>query len=110
MSDITISKPTTERFTIGNLFRSYKNTTRLKQLVILLILGIGAVIMIMPFEWMIATSFSRSANIAMPRIIRLFPADPSFFNYQVAMTNLRWCACISIPLLSPRSPRSAISC
>lgn len=88
MSDIPISKPATERFAFGNLFRSYKSTTRLKQLIILLILGIGVVIMIMPFEWMIATSFSRSANIAMPRIIRLFPTDPSFFNYQVAATNL----------------------
>jgi multiple sugar transport system permease protein len=88
MSDITISKPTTERFAIGSLFRSHRRNQQLKQLVIILILSIGAIIMIVPFEWMIATSFSRSANLAMPRVVRLFPADPSFFNYQVAMTNL----------------------
>lgn len=89
MSDISISTTTPkERFAIGGLFRSHKRNNQLKQLIILLILGVGAFIMIMPFEWMISTSFSRSANISMPRIIRLFPADPSLFNYQVAVTNL----------------------
>ena len=44
--------------------------------------------MIAPFEWMLATSFSRSANVAMPRIPRFWPADPSVFNYKVAITNL----------------------
>ncbi len=44
--------------------------------------------MIAPFEWMLATSFSRSANVAMPRIPRFWPADPSTFNYKVAITNL----------------------
>jgi multiple sugar transport system permease protein len=44
--------------------------------------------MIVPFVWMLATSLSRSANVAMPRIPRLWPADPSLFNYQVAVTNL----------------------
>ncbi len=88
MSDITISKPKTERFAISGLLRSHKRNTQLKQIAIILILSIGAIIMIVPFEWMIATSFSRSANLAMPRVVRLFPADPSFFNYQVALTNL----------------------
>jgi multiple sugar transport system permease protein len=44
--------------------------------------------MVAPFEWMLATSFSRSANIAMPRIPTFWPSDPSFFNYKVASTNL----------------------
>jgi multiple sugar transport system permease protein len=88
MSDLTLSKPASERLSITNFFRSHRRTTQLKQIVILLILGVGAFIMIMPFEWMLATSLSRSANIAMPRIVRFFPADPSLFNYEVAMTNL----------------------
>lgn len=88
MSDITISKPATERFSLGSLFRSYRSVSLLKQVIILLVLAIGAILMIMPFEWMIATSLSRSANVAMPRILRLFPTDPSWFNYQVAATNL----------------------
>jgi multiple sugar transport system permease protein len=52
------------------------------------ILAIGAVAMIAPFEWMLATSLSRSANTAMPRLPRFWPADPSLFNYKVAVTNL----------------------
>lgn len=90
MSDIpqTLSKPAAARLGLREFFSSKRRTDRLKQTIILLILGVGALIMIMPFEWMIATSFSRSANMAMPRIIRLFPADPSLFNYQIAVTNL----------------------
>ncbi len=88
MSDLTLSKTTAERATLANFFRSHRRSTQFKQIVILLILGIGAFLMIMPFEWMLATSFSRSANIAMPRVVRFFPADPSLFNYQVAITNL----------------------
>jgi ABC-type glycerol-3-phosphate transport system permease component len=37
---------------------------------------------------MLATSLSRQANAAMPRIPRLWPEDPSLFNYRVAATNL----------------------
>ena len=67
---------------------SYRNVQRLQQIIIFIILAIGAVAMIAPFEWMLATSFSRSANIAMPRIPTFWPADASFFNYKVAITNL----------------------
>jgi multiple sugar transport system permease protein len=88
MSDFTLSKSIAERFAISQLWRSHKRSNQLKQIIILLILGIGAFLMIMPFEWMLATSFSRSANIAMPRVVRFFPADPSLFNYEVAITNL----------------------
>jgi multiple sugar transport system permease protein len=88
MSDLILSKPAAERVTLRTFFHSHRRTTLFKQVVILLILGVGALIMIAPFEWMLATSFSRSANISMPRIIRLFPADPSLFNYEVAITNL----------------------
>lgn len=67
---------------------SQRTAHRLQQLVIFTILALGAIAMIAPFEWMIATSFSRSANIAMPRLPRFWPTDPSFFNYKVASTNL----------------------
>jgi multiple sugar transport system permease protein len=66
----------------------YRQMERLRQIIIFAILAIGAVSMILPFEWMVATSFSRSANMSMPRIPRLWPEDPSTFNYMVAMTNL----------------------
>lgn len=67
---------------------SYRTVQRLQQIIIFIILTIGAVAMIAPFEWMLATSFSRSANIAMPRIPTFWPADASIFNYKVAITNL----------------------
>lgn len=67
---------------------SHRNFKRVQQIVIFLILVIGAIAMIAPFEWMLATSLSRSANVAMPRIPRFWPQDPSLFNYKVAITNL----------------------
>lgn len=73
---------------LSNPLTSYRNVRRLQQIIIFIILAIGTVAMIAPFEWMLATSFSRSANIAMPRIPSFWPADPSFFNYKVAITNL----------------------
>ncbi len=73
---------------VRNWLRSQRNLKRLQQVLIFSIMAIGAVAMIAPFEWMLATSFSRSANVAMPRIPTFWPADPSTFNYMVAVTNL----------------------
>jgi len=67
---------------------SRRNNERLMQISLIIILALGAILMILPFVWMVSTSFSRSANVAMPRIPRLWPTDPSLFNYQVAITNL----------------------
>src|SRR5260370_38159873 len=44
--------------------------------------------MIVPFEWMLATSLSRPANSTMPRIPELWPGDASLFNYRISITNL----------------------
>jgi ABC-type glycerol-3-phosphate transport system permease component len=44
--------------------------------------------MLVPFGWMIGTSLSREADIAMPRLPRLWPPDPSLFNYHIALANL----------------------
>jgi ABC-type glycerol-3-phosphate transport system permease component len=73
---------------LRGLLSSQRNFKRLQQIVIFIIMAIGAIAMIAPFEWMLATSFSRSANVAMPRIPRFWPTDPSIFNYKVAITNL----------------------
>jgi multiple sugar transport system permease protein len=61
---------------------------RRQNLVAYLVLGAGAVLMVVPFVWMFATSLSRSANRSMPRIPTFWPADPSDFNYMVASSNL----------------------
>jgi len=58
------------------------------QVSIAVVLVTGALIMVIPFFWMIATSLSRKANSAMPRVPSLWPPDPSFFNYFVAAANL----------------------
>jgi multiple sugar transport system permease protein len=73
---------------LRGLLNSQRNFKRLQQIIIFIIMVIGAIAMIAPFEWMLATSFSRSANVAMPRIPRFWPSDPSVFNYKVAITNL----------------------
>jgi multiple sugar transport system permease protein len=51
-------------------------------------LVLGAVIMLLPFLWMVATSLSRKANASMPRVPTFWPPDPSFFNYWIASANL----------------------
>jgi ABC-type glycerol-3-phosphate transport system permease component len=73
---------------LRRLWASRRAADRAQQTAIFVVLAIGTIAMVVPFIWMVGTSFSRSANIAMPRIPRLWPADPSLFNYQVAVTNL----------------------
>ncbi len=73
---------------LRGILSSHRNLQRLQQVVIFIIMSIGAIAMIAPFEWMLATSLSRSANMAMPRIPSFWPSDPSLFNYRVAITNL----------------------
>jgi multiple sugar transport system permease protein len=51
-------------------------------------LVLGAVIMLLPFIWMLTTSLSRKSNSVMPRVPTFWPSDPSFFNYFVASANL----------------------
>jgi multiple sugar transport system permease protein len=58
------------------------------QVAMTVVLLFGAVIMLAPFLWMVATSLSRKANSSMPRTPTLWPPDPSFFNYWIATANL----------------------
>ena len=53
-----------------------------------IVLVLGAIVMLLPFVWMVATSLSRKANVSMPRLPTLIPPDPSFFNYWIASANL----------------------
>lgn len=81
-----VSSPRESAF--HRFFASTRRADRARQVTIFIILAAGAIVMIVPFEWMLATSLSRSANIAMPRFPRLWPVDPSLFNYRVAITNV----------------------
>jgi multiple sugar transport system permease protein len=58
------------------------------QVAMSVVLVIGALGMLLPFLWMLATSLSRKANVSMPRTPSFWPPDPSFFNYFVASSNL----------------------
>jgi ABC-type glycerol-3-phosphate transport system permease component len=68
--------------------QSRRRMEHVRQATILLVLAVGALAMILPFEWMFATSLSRGANVGMPRLPQFWPPDPSLFNYQIAATNL----------------------
>jgi ABC-type glycerol-3-phosphate transport system permease component len=68
--------------------RSRRRTDAFTQFLITGLLSVGAVTMLLPFAWMVGTSLSRQADIAMPRLPRLWPPDPSFFNYSIALQNL----------------------
>ncbi len=59
-----------------------------RQLVAYAVLIGGALVFIVPFWWMFATSLSRKANSGMPRVPSFWPADASDFNYIVASSNL----------------------
>jgi multiple sugar transport system permease protein len=85
---ISQKQAVSKRFKIRALSRSQRVKGRFQQIGLFVILLIGTVAMIVPFIWMVSTSLSRNANIAMPRIPRLWPLDPSLFNYKVASTNL----------------------
>jgi multiple sugar transport system permease protein len=68
--------------------RSRRRADAASQIILLLLLSIGALVMLAPFAWMIATSLSRQADIAMPRIPTFWPQDAGFFNYRIALENL----------------------
>lgn len=70
----------------GARIRARRGATQ--QLAIGAVLSVGAIIMLAPFVWMLSTSLSEQANIALPRIPRFLPEDPSLFNYEVAVTNV----------------------
>ncbi len=59
-----------------------------RQLVAYVVLFAGALVFIIPFWWMFATSLSRQANSGMPRIPSFWPPDASDFNYIVASSDL----------------------
>jgi len=71
-----------------NFRASRRNMERVRQIAILLVLTLGAILMILPFEWMLATSLSREANVGLPRLPRFWPPDPSLFNYSLAADSL----------------------
>ena len=52
------------------------------------ILTIGALLVLVPFWWMIITSFDRLRSAAMPNPPRFLPANWTLYNYEVAFSNV----------------------
>lgn len=61
---------------------------RINGIVIFIILSVGALTVILPFIWMVATSVDVEANVRLPFPPRLFPKEISFMNYYIAFKNI----------------------
>ncbi|PZE20538.1 carbohydrate ABC transporter permease [Paenibacillus xerothermodurans] len=53
-----------------------------------LILSLSSLVMIIPFVWMVSTSFDWAARLELGFPPRFWPEDPSFKNYKAAFTNV----------------------
>ena len=65
-----------------------RNAKRSQQLTLLLVLTVLATIIILPFLWMIITSFDEAALLDIPMALHLFPERPSTIAYQMTMQNI----------------------
>lgn len=68
--------------------RSRARQERLTNSAIFVVLSIGAILMLIPFEWALATAFSADSNIAIPFPPRFWPEDPSTFNFTASFRNV----------------------
>ncbi|CAM3927048.1 carbohydrate ABC transporter permease [Lederbergia lenta] len=66
-----------------------KQSQRLSNAIILIILLIFGCILMTPFAWMISVGFDRTANVTMPFPPRLIPENVSSFNYGIIFENGR---------------------
>lgn len=87
MSVVTPVEPGAPQATATGGWRPRRSRRRrtLTQMLVLAVLCLGAIVMLAPFAWMIATSLSREADIAMPRLPQFWPPDASFFNYRLVL-------------------------
>ena len=65
-----------------------KKPIMVSQFVYYCVLGLAAVLTIIPFVWMSATSFDRVQSYELPYPPRFIPANPSLFNYEIAFANM----------------------
>lgn len=66
-----------------------KKAIPLYMVVYYIFLCLAAVVIIIPLIWMISASFDRINSYALPYPPRFFPANPSLFNYQLVIKNLK---------------------
>lgn len=58
------------------------------QILYYIILTIAAIIVVVPFVWMVSTSFDKFDTFELPTPPRLLPANPSIFNYFIVFNNM----------------------
>lgn len=52
------------------------------------VLTIAALVVILPFFWLVMTSFDKFNSYSLPFPPRMFPKNPSLFNYEMALKNV----------------------
>ncbi|ALS29867.1 sugar ABC transporter permease [Paenibacillus sp. 32O-W] len=67
---------------------SRKRRDALSQTVLFIVLAAGSIVMIIPFLWMVMTSFDWGARLQLSFPPRLWPQDPSTKTYEAAFTNI----------------------
>ncbi|MFC0470401.1 carbohydrate ABC transporter permease [Halalkalibacter kiskunsagensis] len=65
-----------------------KRTKKLGNIILTIVLSLGSLVMIIPFLWMVITSFDWAARLSIPFPPRFWPEDPSIRTYQLAFTNI----------------------
>lgn len=68
--------------------KGYRSSQRNFHFIIHLVLGIFAVIVVLPFIWMLVISFDQSAAISIPFPPTLYPKAPTLLNYEQAIDRL----------------------
>jgi ABC-type glycerol-3-phosphate transport system permease component len=73
----------------SRIFRpsTIRGRERGQQVAVLVVLCLGAVVMVAPFAWMIATAFDFQANISMPATPSFLPREASWGNFENALQN-----------------------
>ena len=69
-------------------YRSMKLSKRVSQIILWIVLLLGASLMVVPFIWMIATSFDFAARLTIPFPPRFIPKEPSLKPYQMLFKNI----------------------
>lgn len=68
--------------------RSMKKTNRMGNILLIIVLLLGSLIMIVPFLWMVLTSFDWQARLNIPFPPRFWPEEFSLRTYTLAFTNI----------------------
>src|SRR5665647_2302433 len=68
--------------------KNRKHKLTQSQILYYIILTIAAIIVVVPFVWMVSTSFDKFDTFELPTPPRLLPANPSIFNYFIVFNNM----------------------